>query len=350
MIDSASALAQEWQQYLSERVRQRKWVIEAYVRYVHRLALQNLPPVFEFTHLADVVGIDRGLLARIITNPENFYRKFEIPKRSGGVRTLMAPSPSLLHVQRWIKSKILDSISVHNAAFAYVGSRSAIDNARCHLGSHAILKMDLKDFFPSISINRGLAVFNAAGYPRKISYYLATCCFVNGHLPQGAATSPTLSNIIAKRLDRRLQGLSAAAGLRYTRYADDLTFSGDKIARSFVSAVSSIVTSEGFQVNREKTLLRCGQKKKIVTGISVGGGNLRIPRSTSRRIKLHAHLLLKNGLHRFTLDNGEYDPLIIERLLGQVAYWLQVEPHNKTAMYYMNALINYRAEVDRDGP
>src|SRR5690606_38227468 len=111
-----------------------------------------------------------------------------------------------------------------------------------------ILKVDLKDFFPSINFNRVINVFLKAGYTRDISFSLARICTLHNSLPQGAPTSPILSNLIIKRLDIRLEKLSKKLKLNYTRYADDLTFSGDSITISFLHYVKSIINSEGFKV------------------------------------------------------------------------------------------------------
>jgi RNA-directed DNA polymerase len=123
------------------------------------------------------------------------------------------------------------------------------------------LKLDLKDFFPSINLNRIIFVFKSLGYPNKIAFYLASICSYNESLPQGAPTSPILSNIIAKQLDKRLISLAKKYSLKFTRYADDLTFSGKKIPAKFIEYIKNIIEDEGFVVNESKTRLYKNNRK-----------------------------------------------------------------------------------------
>ncbi len=346
MSQTSSLIPEIWSQFLDEKVHHRKWMVAAYVQYVKNLTINNFPPILEFNHLSNLIGIERDLLAKMITNPAHFYRKFEIPKRLGGMRTIQTPSPTLLHIQRWIKKQILDNINVHDSSFAYVKGRSFIDNARSHLGQNVVVRFDLKDFFPSISIKNGLSIFNRCGYSRKVSYYLASLCFVDGILPQGSATSPSISNIIAKRLDRRLFGLATKLDLTFTRYADDIIFSGSSIPDWFVGSVSNIISEENFTINSRKTRIMSGNNKKIVTGISVSGSQLKLPRPYSREIRFKVHMFLKKGLSNYTDRPNVYDPLALERLIGKLIFWLQVEPDNEFARIHLELMAKYKAKID----
>ncbi len=269
-MESNKVIISEWAEYLGQFIRRDK-TIRAYLVFVEKLVSQTLPVIFELNHLAELVGIKTSLLASLVNRSSSFYRDFEIPKRKGGVRVISTPSPSLLLIQRWISNNILQKIPTHSSVHGFVRGRSIVTNAQQHCGQECLLKMDIADFFPSISIRRVIEIFKRCGYPNNVSYYLASICCLRGSLPQGAATSPLLSNIVFKRIDRRLCGLSSKWKITYTRYADDLAFSGMYIPLKFSSYVSNVIEEEGFKVNPKKTILIRNKGKKIVTGISVSG-------------------------------------------------------------------------------
>jgi len=345
-MDDLKAIVGAWEEFFKLRVRRDTDIAEGYVRYVERLLRADFPPIFEINHLASLIGVDAGKLAAYIADSASFYRSFEIPKRRGGYRVIDVPSPGLLFAQRWIVKNILSKIGLHDAVHGFALSRSVVSNAKVHLGQPALLKMDLMGFFPSIGIRRGLAVFRRIGYPPNVSYFLAALCFKNRYLPQGAATSPVLSNIIAKRLDARLAGVAMKEGLNYSRYADDLTFSGQHIDPSIIGMISKVVGDEGFNVNQNKTQLIGPGSKKIVTGVSISSGKLALPRKSVRAIKQEAHFLLKFGYFSHVNATDNRDPILVERLLGRIGFWLHIDPSNPTALNYFMLVDEYRKRID----
>ena len=196
-------------------------------------------------------------MASVVNATQAHYRRFSIPKRRGGKRQIDAPYPLLLDCQRWINRHILMSIPVHPAATAYVKDMSLLANVQPHLAQKCLFRIDLRDFFPSISTRRIVAQFRRVGYAKNVAFYLAALCCLNGRLPQGAATSPALSNLVSVRMDRRLASLSTRADLTYTRYADDLSFSGEYIGSQFRRSVCRIIEECGFIINEEKNLPFC---------------------------------------------------------------------------------------------
>jgi RNA-directed DNA polymerase len=344
--DGDDSLVDVWRVFFDERIKRRRWIIDVYARYIENLNKNGFPPIFDFQHLALLLGVERGFLGRIVQTPEQFYRTFEIPKRTGGMRRIDVPSPTLIHVQRWINQHILDKIQVHDACFSFVKGRSAILNARSHLDSRTLLKMDIKDFFPSIQMKRGMAIFYRSGYSRRVSYYLAKLCFYGNHLPQGASTSPNISNIVAKRFDARLHGAAQLINAKYTRYADDLTFSGDHISPSFIKFIRNILFDEGFEVNDRKTRLLEFGSSKIVTGVSISENKTKLPRKQVREIRKVAFYVLRYGLEDHSRRSGDLDPILLERLLGKIRYWLQVEPDNPTALTLIRKLSIYQRALD----
>lgn len=309
------------------------------VEYVTRLVESGFPIIWGLEHLGNITGIKKKVLARMVNNQEKFYRYFSIPKRRGGIREIASPYPSLLEVQYWILINILKNMEASQFAHGFLVGRSIVTNASLHLGSNHFLKMDLKDFFPSIRINRVISVFKHAGYKHNVALSFAQLCTLNGYLPQGAPTSPQLSNIIAKRLDYRLAGLAKCWNLTYTRYADDLAFSGNYISQSFISAVNAIIIDERFNVNEDKTRLVRGKGKKIVTGISVSSDTLKLPKKTRRELRQEVHYLTVNGFSEHTRARGILDPMYVERLLGRLSFWMQIEPNNE---FVLNSLKKVR--------
>ncbi|HUA22098.1 MAG TPA: reverse transcriptase family protein [Bryobacteraceae bacterium] len=218
-----------------------------------------------------------------------------LPKRSGGVRLIESPKPWLKTLQRRILAGILGCVPAHPAVHGFVKGRSIATFAAPHVGRQAVLRLDLQDFFPAFPAARAQALFRTLGYPESVADRLGGICtnavpggvwrnrppdigpaewqkardlYGRPHLPQGAPTSPALANLTAYRLDCRLSGLAKSAGAVYTRYADDLAFSGgDEFSRAvgrFATHAAAIALEEGFSVNFHKTrILRQGVRQQI---------------------------------------------------------------------------------------
>lgn len=318
---------QQWVTYFDESIRRSK-LKQAFLFFIKSLIDRDLPIIFETRHLSKHVGIDEKTLNSIVNGTENYYREFRIPKRKGGTRKISTPWPSLLQIQRWILENILEKATLSDSAHGFISGKSIISNSVVHLDMKCLLKIDIENFFPSITIDRVVEVFRYFGYPPNVCFYLGRLCCLRDRLPQGAATSPYLSNIIAKRLDRRLSALAASFGLNYSRYADDLAFSGNHISVKYFDLVDNILNEEGFQVNEEKTKLIRGNGKKIVTGVSVSGQIPKLPKATRRKLKQEYFYILKYGILNHTGKIGINDPIYLERLMGRFSFWKQIEPDN----------------------
>jgi retron-type reverse transcriptase len=198
-----------------------------------------------------------------------------------------------------------------------------------HLNSEELLKVDITNFFGSITLERVISIFKNIGYSNSLSFHLASICCHKGVLPQGACTSPIISNIIAKRLDRRLATLAEKLGLVYSRYADDITISGNRIPKSFKNYIEMIIEDEGFSINNKKTVFKKKGQKKIVTGLCVTGADVRVSKEYRREFRKDAHFLLKNGISEFNGEHGKFDPMYVDRLIGRANFILAVEPKNE---------------------
>lgn len=281
----------------------------------------------------------RGLSAR---NPSHFachYRQHLIPKSDGRLRLIEEPKPVLKRLQRRILRGILNHVPPHDAAFGFRPGRNCITAAARHAGESLVISFDLADFFPAIPFARIYALTRTLGYPRAVALALTNLCtsitppdllrtphlaaadaLTNRHLPQGAPTSPALANLCALALDRRLSGLARSLGAQYTRYADDLTFSGDaRIAPLLLRAVPDVTHEEGFRLNPAKTHTMPSGTRQTVTGITVNQ-HTNIARSDFD--------LLKATLHRLAdpADPRRADIAFLTRLSGQIAWAEQVNP------------------------
>lgn len=296
--------------------------------YINNLNEKGLPIILNFDQLAAYFETSCFFFHQIIEKPDNFYREFKIPKRRGGFRTISMPMPSLLQIQRQVNEDILLKCFVSNNAFGFVRGKNIVDNAREHLGNNCLLKLDIKDFFPTINIKRVYGIFKKLGYSKEISSYLAKiCCFKNA-IPQGAATSPAISNIVMYKFDRKIQGFCKKNNLKYTRYADDIAISGNHIEFSLVFFIEKELLKEGFILNKEKTILSKSKSKKIVTGISISSGETKLPKNKKRDLRKEIYYIEKFGILEHMKNTNFFDPIYLDRLKGKINFWLQVEPDN----------------------
>ncbi|EGH29588.1 RNA-directed DNA polymerase (Reverse transcriptase) [Pseudomonas syringae pv. japonica str. M301072] len=321
----------EWKQFFLSRGLSQE-LIQRYLDQIKMLAGSGSPVIFELEHLSLLVGIDSKTVLAMVHGSSSFYRAFTIKKRSGGERIINAPYPSLLQCQNWIYTNILLNCPVHDNAHGYVRGRSIFTNASPHLNCAVLLKMDLKDFFPSIGINWVINFFSDLGYSKVVAQLLAALCCNRGALVQGASTSPYLTNILLRRLDERFSRLAQKNNLNYTRYADDMTFSGGYISKNLPQLISSITLDYGLTVNDAKTRLMINKNKKIVTGLSVAGTSLKITRDLKRTIKQDVFYIERYGFLSHVSQQKITDPFYLDSIFGKVNFWLQTEPGNAEAI------------------
>ena len=306
-----------------------------YQQFLKKLISADCPVILSIKHLAILLDVELKILRTMINHPQSFYYEYSIPKRSGGCRHIASPYPVMLRVQRWINKNILLKISVHEAAKGFIKGFSIVDNAEPHVGNSVVFKTDIKDFFPSVTINRVRMIFKRLGYRKKVAFALASLCCLNGVLPQGAATSPIISNIILKRLDARISGMAKKFGLIYTRYADDLTLSGTSFPVRIADYIADVIHSEGFIVNEGKSRVLRASAQQIITGVSISSGSIKLPRKEKREIRKNVHYVLENGLLHHLNHLGIFDPIYLERLLGKLYFWKSLEPENKFIEEYL---------------
>ncbi|MCI1785269.1 MAG: retron St85 family RNA-directed DNA polymerase [Bacteroidales bacterium] len=324
----SSQIIKKWESFYTDRGLEKE-LSDKYIKYITPLIEKDVPVIFNFTHLAKLLRRKNDYLASVVNSTSNHYREFKLKKRSGGFRNINAPYSALLEMQYWIYKNVLLKIPVHYCSHGFTKKKSIITNAKLHLNQNQLLKLDLSNFFPSIHLARVIKVFKSLGYTTNVSFYLASICCLNESLPQGAPTSPYLSNIIACDLDNRLIRFSKKFNLRYTRYADDLTFSGENISVKHIEYISKIVKEEGFNVNSNKTRLYKDGGRRIVTGISVADKVLKVPREYKRKLKQEIYYIEKYGLVSHIKKQKIKTPYYIESIIGKLNYWRSVEPNSE---------------------
>jgi len=275
----------------------------------------------------------------------NHYVTFAIPKRTGGRRLILAPKRRLKQIQRRLLALLVEKLPVSERAHAFRRGRSIRTGAEVHVGQKMVLKFDLKDFFPTVTFARVRGLLIAYGYSFPVATTLAVLMTeaerqpveVDGqvyHVPvgyrhciQGAPTSPGLCNALVLRMDHRLAGMARKQKLNFTRYADDLTFSGSidrATARRIRITVENIVREEGFIINREKTRLTGQGGRQTVTGVVVNK-TVGLSRQERRRMRAAAHQL-KSG-------TGEASDSKREAWLeGKLAYLHMLNPQQAEAI------------------
>jgi RNA-directed DNA polymerase len=284
----------------------------------------RITPVLTLRHLAVLTGLPYMFLRRSVARRARFdYKHFALKKRIPGrsrVRIISMPTPSLKEAQQWIVEHVLRFTRPHAASYAFHPDSSPVLAAEQHPRTRWLLKVDIEDFFHSVSEGTVTGIFTRLGFPKLLSFELARLCTIEsnrvgvidpalrwtaiphyqnrheGVLPQGAPTSPMLANLAMAHVDERLAALARRCGCRYSRYADDLAFStdGDATMRAMVSLrreVYHLLNEAGFSPNRRKTAIRGPGSRRIVLGLLVDGATPRLQLVYKDMIRLHLHYL-----------------------------------------------------------
>lgn len=316
-IDSLSA--NEYKQQIDEKEVPDK---ELLFQYMDRLAENGMPIIFDIEHLAILLKLEYRQLLAYIFAAQRAYHSIEIPKRTEGTRILEIPTQQLKMIQSAILRDILEKIRVSGYATAFIKGKSIVDNARCHMGKEYVVTFDLKDFFTTIEYGRVFHIFYYYGYTKEVSFALASLVTKDGYLPQGSPASPYISNIVCLKLDKRLGRLAEKIGCSYSRYADDITFSGNRELLTYIGVIQKIIREEGFTVNDKKTRVQSRYYRQEVTGIIVNH-NMRVDKKYKQYLRQQIYYCSKYGvdshLKRIHCDFSGYK----DHLYG-IAYFIKM--------------------------
>ena len=249
-----------------------------------RLWEQGYPPLVTTNTLPFILGVSPSLFLHFANNKGVHYKTFDIPKRHGR-RVIDAPRVALKVVQTYIAQHIADRFAVHDAAHAFRANRNKFSNGAPHAGAPNFMSLDIRDFFPSTTEQAILRLFAQAGFPGAIAGQLADLCTKGGGLPQGAPSSPSLSNAVFLEADVKIQDLATQWSASYTRYADDLSFSSSvrRFGPDDVAAIQAILSEHGYELNTQKTMLVGGGFRHEAAGVSVSSAEVIAPRWRRRK-------------------------------------------------------------------
>lgn len=324
----------------------------------------SLPSLLTLKHLSERTGVSfEQLRALVSRKSEDTYTKFSIAKRSGGRRFIRVPSIKLNLVQKWIHQHILSLAPLNRASYAFVKGKSIKDCAAQHCGATWLIKLDIVNFFESISEIQVFHVFKSLGYQPLISFELARLCTIAtpehsprahkknwsafkkyksiaeydqqmlGYLPQGAPSSPLLSNLVMRECDKKLSCIAKKYGLKYTRYSDDITFSTRSTefsrcaAKDVINEANRVLSNQGYLPHFKKVKIIPAGAKKIVLGLNVDGATPRLQKEFKDRIRQHLFYLKKVGPTEHVLSRG-FDSIwgLKSHLRGLIDYAKMIEP------------------------
>jgi RNA-directed DNA polymerase len=312
-------------------------VIEKCLSYAFDLFKSGLPIIYDQNQLSLLVGYNVKYLLKASNSNGPFYRTYKIPKRNGGLRRIDEPLPTLKLIQRWVLDEILSHVKISEHAYAFAENCSIVKNAKPHLGSKKILSLDIQNFFGTIDFPRVYSLFSRLGYNNVIATTLSHLVTFKGVLPQGAPTSPAISNIVALKMDRRFYAYAEKFNLKYTRYADDITFSGKFKTGTVISFVKKVVEEEGFKLNEAKTRAMGRHQAQEVTGI-ITNVRLQVPRHLRRKLRQIAYHISTYGLDDHLRMTGELRANYISHILGLASHVLHANPQDRDAIYLKNVL------------
>lgn len=263
--------------------------------YGGMLNRRGLPVIFNSDHFCRENHISRKHLMWLCANQRKCYREFRIPKKYGHYRVIFAPNKRLRSLQKWIHHRILNQCTPHSSAQGFIKGKSIVSNAVQHTDKKVIVRIDIKNFFPSINFKAVRRVFQKLGYPYSVAVLLSNLCTVDGKLPQGAPTSPALSNLVCESLDLRFTRLGQKMDFAYTRYADDLIFSSNNPRLpKLIPFFREIIQDEGFRMNENKTRIMHTGQRQTVTGI-IANKHPNLPREHVRTLRAAIHRLRTRG-------------------------------------------------------
>ena len=267
----------------------------------------------------------------ISNNKENNYKVYKIKKRNGKYRTIYEPNSLLKEIHKQILLNILNNKAISKYAKAYHKGISLKDNAIPHVNKKVILKLDIKNFFESI---RFIDIYNTCFpieyFPKSVGMVLTYLCTYEDHLMEGASVSPYISNLVMREFDEEIGEYCTLNKIDYTRYSDDMTFSGDFNPTDIIIKVRKMLYKLGLRLNDEKTIILTNSKRETVTGLVVNN-KVQVNQKYRNKIRQEVYYIkkfgLKSHLERLNIsDSKQY----LNNLYGRINY---VNSINKTSEF-----------------
>lgn len=305
--------------------------------YAKKMYDNHVPVIYNSEHFSKLVGYKLSYIKHALQFTDYYYWDYKIKKKDGGIRVIKEPMPNLKDIQLWILHNILYKFSFHPYAKAYVPRKNIRDNVRFHTKKKMVLTLDIHDFFGSIKIKSIKDIFAKFGYAEWISDLLAKLTCKDGCLPQGAPTSPSLSNIYMYNFDEQLKLYCLSKRIMYTRYADDMTFSGDFDEKELTDYVKTQLNELQLCLNLGKTKLMKNTQRQIVTGCVVNQ-RVHLPQEQLRKIRQEIYYIKKYGVDNHKKHLGLTKANYIKNLYGRINYALLLQPGNQEMKEYKKYL------------
>ena len=319
--------------------------IQRCLDYAEALYLHQVPVIYNPTHLSGLVGYKKEYLKKASLFPNYFYRDFEVAKKNGSKRLISEPLPSLKEIQIWILRNILYKVPSSAFAKAYRPTVTLLENLRFHKKQSKVFTLDLENFFPSIRVEAIENEFLKLGYSKIVSKLLSKLCTRNGTLPQGAPTSPYLSNLVFKEADAAIAAYCKEHKIRYTRYADDMSFSGDFDENELLQKVTETVEKIGLRINAKKTKLMTTGMRQTVTGVVVNE-KPQVVFYKRNELRQALYYIQKFGFE----EHREYKEIdqknYLEHLLGKINFVLLINPKDAEFIKYKALLFDLKHKQD----
>ena len=285
----------------------------------------------ELSSLEQDLGISAKLLYAVSNNLSKHYRKTKLPKKGGGFRNLSVPDEVLKSIQKRIAEVLLIHMPASRYAKAYRFGSSTLRNAKHHIGKQVVLKLDILHFFDSIRYSTVKdKAFPENIFAEPLRILLTMLCYYKDALPQGAPSSPAITNIILYEFDEQIGQWCWERGIAYTRYCDDMTFSGDFDPAEVIRFIRLELKKMGFLLNEQKTKIQRPGRQQTVTGIVVNE-RLSIPADYRRKLRQELYFCRKFGIREHLQKIGLeiLEDTYRMQLLGKVNYVLQVHPDDE---------------------
>lgn len=264
-----------------------------YFEEIRTLVDKKLPPVVSLSCLGLLFGYSPKFLYAMSINTKRYYRTFKIPKGKKK-RSIQAPRVALKVIQKWLAQHLADHLSFEDYVFGFIFGRSAADAAMVHCKSDWVYSVDIENFFPTTDKDFLTSCLQRIGYSEKGANIITALCCHRGGLPQGAPSSPVLSNIAMYDVDKKLKAISDEHNLKFTRYADDIVFSGiAAFPEAIKQKVADVFEETCWTLSAEKeylAILEKGQRLKVL-GLLVDGEKPRLTKGYRNRIRAFKHLL-----------------------------------------------------------
>lgn len=306
---------------------------EYWLEYAENLWKHNLPIIFTQEHLCALLGFEPVYVYAVSNSPVKFYHCYQISKKNGKKRNISEPLPNLKEIQHWILENILYCFEVSPYAKAYIKGKSIKDNVRFHRRQKKVLSLDIKDFYNHLTDWMVYQLFIEAGYSEAVGMMLTNLCCLEGNLPQGAPTSAALSNILMRNFDYKIGEFCKNSKIRFTRYADDMTFSGKFDEAKVISFVKKNLKGLQLSINEEKTRVRKQGQQQEVTGIVVNY-KPQLAKSIRKDIRKNLYYINKYGLQSHLKYIQEERSKYLEHLFGVINFALFINPNDKEMKGY----------------